>query len=284
MCNAIHNILGGEKSNMSKYSLAQVAAMGPKEFRGIIRKAEWAEPTIMACRNYGQANLVIVPKEYAFEFLLFCNRNPRPCPVIDVTEPGDSHPRLISPDADLRTDLPKYRVFQDGKLVDEPTDIIKYWRDDLVGFLLGCSCGFKWAIWAAGISFRRYGGYLTNIPCIPGGRFHGHIVCSVRAFYNAHDAMRAVQISSRHLLMHGPPIHIGNPEDIGIESLGKGGSFVHPDAPAAEAPKPGEIVMYWPSGITAQTVAMETKIPFMITHKGGHMFVMDQLVEELAVM
>lgn len=269
---------------MTNYDEKQLSMMSPKEFRSIIRKAEWTEPTIVMCKNYGQANLVVVPKEYTFEFLLFCNRNPRPCPVLDVTEPGDPHPKLIAPEADIRTDLPKYRIWKDGELIDEPTDIVKYWRDDLVSFLLGCSCGFKWAIWAAGISFRRYGGYLSNIPCVPAGRFHGHIVCSVRAFYNVHDAVRAIQISSRHLLMHGPPVHIGDPADVGIKDLGKGGTFIHPDAPAAEPPKHGEIVMYWPSGVTAQAAAMESKIPFMITHKAGHMFVTNQLVEELAVM
>ena len=268
---------------MAIYSKEQFLTISPKELRAIIRKAELTEPTIEFCENYGQANLVIVPEEYAFEFLLFCNRNPRACPVLDVTEPGDPHPKLIAPEADLRTDLPRYRVFKDGELIDEPTDIIKYWRDDLVGFLLGCSCGFKWAIRAANIPFRRYGGYLTSIPCVPAGRFHGHVVCSVRAFYNSHDAVRATQISSRHIAMHGAPIHIGDPAAIGVENLGKG-SPIHPNAPMAEAPKPGEIVMFWPSGITPQTAATESNVPFMITHLGGHMFVMDQLVEELAVL
>ena len=268
---------------MTKSSEGDAKANSPKQFRDMIRKGEWTKPTIEMSRGYGQANLVVVPMEYAFEFLLFCNRNPQACPIIDVTEPGDPHPKRIAPEADLRTDLPKYRVFKDGEVIDEPIDVMKYWRDDLVGLLLGCSCGFKWAIQAANIPFRRYGGYLTTIPCVSAGRFHGHLVCSVRAFYNAPDAVRAVQISSRHPLMHGAPIHIGDPADIGIKDLGKGGSFIHPNAPAAEHPKPGEIVMCWPSGITPQTAAIESKIPFMITHLGGHMFVMDQLVEELAI-
>jgi uncharacterized protein YcsI (UPF0317 family) len=189
----------------------------------------------------------------------------------------------MAPEADLRTDLPKYRVFKDGQVIDEPIDITNYWRDDLVGFLLGCSRSFTWPLRAANISWRRYGAYRTTIPCIPGGRFHGPMVVSVRAFYNVHDAVRAVQISSRHLLMHGPPIHIGDPADIGIENLGKPDPFF-PNRPVfVEPSKPGEILMYWGCGITAQTVALESRIPFMVTHCPSHMFVTDRLAEELAV-
>jgi len=264
----------------ANYSKEQLLAMSPKEFRDIVRKGEWTDMVIEACRGYAQANMVIVPKEYAFEFLLFCNRNPRPCPVLDVTELGDPHPKIMAPEADLRTDLPKYRVFKDGEVVDEPTDIIKYWRDDLVGFLLGCSRSFVWALRAANIPFRRYGAYRTTIPCVPAGRFHGPMIVTVRAFPNSHDAVRAIQISSRHLLMHGPPIHVGDPADIGVRKLGKPDPFF-PDRPAAEPPKPGETVMCWGCGMTPQTVAMESKIPFMITHI--YMFITDQLVEELAI-
>ena len=167
----------------------EVKAMSPGEFRSLVRKGEWTDAAIEACQGYAQANLAVVPKEYAFDFLLFCNRNPRPCPVLDVTEVGEPHSKLMAPEADLRTDLSKYRVFKDGELIDEPTDVIKYWRDDLVGFLLGCSWTFVWALRAANISWRRYSAYLTTIPCVPAGRFQGHMVVSVRAFYNAHDAV-----------------------------------------------------------------------------------------------
>jgi len=267
---------------MAKYTKEQLLAMSPEEFRSLARRGEVLD-TVEVCRGYGQANLAILPKEYAFEFLLFCNRNPRPCPVLDVTEPGDPHPKLMAPEADLRTDVPKYRVFKDGELIDEPIDIIKYWRDDLVAFLLGCSRGFMWALKAANISWRRYGAYQTTIPCVPAGRFHGPMAVTPRAFYNTHDAVRAVQISSRHLLMHGPPIHIGDPKDIGIKDLGKPDPF-NPHRPVTEPPKPGEIVMYWGCGVTPQTVAMESKVAFIITHCPTYMFVMDQLSEELAVL
>lgn len=271
---------------MSQLSQAELEAMSPQEFRAIVRKGEWTDGSIMACQGYAQTNMAIVPKEYAYEFLLFCNRNPRPCPILDVTEPGDPRPKLMAPEADLRTDVPKYRVFKNGELIDEPTDIIKYWRDDLVGFLLGCSRTFVWALRAANISWGRYGGYRTTIPCIPAGRFHGHMVVSVRAFYNAYDAVRAVQISSRHLLMHGPPIHIGDPVAIGIENFGKPDPFLpfSQVPPVPEARKPGEILMYWGCGATVMVVAVESKIPFMITHGTSRMFVTDRVAEELAIM
>jgi len=268
---------------MSRLSRAEAAKMTPKEFRDILRRGEWTDIISnykpWPCEGYAYTNLAIVPKEYAFEFLLLCNRNPRPLPVVDVTEPGDPHPNLMTPEADLRTDLPRYRVFKDGELVDEPTDIMKYWRDDLVCFLIGCSSTFSMALLAANVPYRRYTAHPTKIPLVPSGRFHGHMVVSVRGFYNTHDAVRAVQISSRYLLMHGPPVHIGDPAAIGIKDLCKPDPF-YPSR-ASEPPKPGEIVMCWGCGITPQAVAMESKTPFMITHCPGHMFVTDWLGEEI---
>ena len=265
---------------MSQLTLAEAETMNPKDFRSVVRKGGWTEMTPTVCQGYSKANLAIVPQEYAFEFFSFCYRNPRPCPVLDVTEPGDPHPRSMAPDADLRTDLPKYHVFRDGELIDEPTDVLKYWRDDLVAFLIGCSWTFTWALRQANISWRDYSAYPTSIPCVPAGRFRGHVIATVRAFRTTADAVRAVQISSRHVFMHGPPIHIGDPRDIGIEKLDKRDPFF-PDRPV-EAPKPGEITMCWGCGVTPQAAAVESKIPFLIAHCPGHMFITDRLVEELA--
>lgn len=271
--------------------LSQIEAAGvspyrstnPKDMRNIIRKGEWTGRTTDTCHGYAQANLVILPKENAFEFLLFCIRNRRSCDPLEVTEPGVPEPKLMAPGADLRTDLPKYRVFKDGSMIDEPTDIINYWRDDLVCFLIGCSLAFVWALKAANISWRYYGAYRTTIPCTPAGSFHGPMVVTVRAFYNSHDAVRAVQISSRHCQgFHGPPVHIGDPADIGIQNLGRPDSF-NPYRPVVELPKPGEIVICWGCGVTPETVAMESKIPLMITHSPGHEFITDHLAEELAI-
>ena len=267
---------------MTTYTEVETRAMSPKDFRSLVRKGEYTDVTTEVCQGYAQTNLAIVPKELAFEFLLFCNRNPLSCPVLEVTEPGDPEPKQSARGADLRTDLPRYRVFKNGEVIDEPTDIIKYWRDDLVAFLIGCSRTFVWALRAANIPFRRYSAYRSNIPCVPAGRFHGPLVVTVRAFYNAHDAVRAVQICSRHRLMHGPPVHIGDPAEIGIKNLGQ--PDINLKWPVTEPPKPGEIIMSWGCGATPQTVAMESKIPFMITHIVAHDFVTDHLAEELAIL
>jgi len=260
----------------------QLKNITPQEFRSLVREGEWTEDTTEICSGYSQANVVIVPKEYAFDFFLFCQRNPRPCPVIDVTEPGDPFPRLMASGADLRMDIPKYRIFKNGEIVDEPTDILDYWRDDLVGFLLGCSKSFVWALKSANISWRRYGAYQTSIACRSAGRFRGNMAVTVRSFSNSNDAIRAIQISSRHTFMHGPPIHIGDWREIGIKELGKPDPF-NPYRPILEPPKPGEVIMYWGCGITPQMVAIESKIPFMITHAPAHMFITDKFVEELSV-
>jgi uncharacterized protein YcsI (UPF0317 family) len=261
----------------------RIAALQPSEFRAMIRQGKWTKETVGACRDFSHANLAIVPLDYAFEFLLFCHRNPRPCPVLEVTEPGDPHPQLMAPDADLRTDVPRYRIFREGELVKEPVDILDLWRDDLVCFLIGCSKSFVWAMNSANIKWRRYGAYRTNLPAVPAGRLHGPIAVTARAFFSSSDAVRAVQISSRHILMHGPPIHIGDPQDIGIDQLGQPDAF-NPHRPIADPPKSGEIAMCWGCGITPQLVAMESKMPLMITHCPTHMFVTDRMMEELSVL
>lgn len=140
-----------EKLETPQSSQIEGRTMDPKDFRSLIREGKWTGRTGEVCQGYAQSNLVILPKEYAFEFLLFCNRNPRPCRVLNVTDLGDPHPKLVAPEADLRTDLPKYRIFQDGKVVGEPSNIIEYWKDNLIGFLLSCSFSFEWALTAANV-------------------------------------------------------------------------------------------------------------------------------------
>ena len=276
-----------------KYDAETIARMTPSEFRAIVRKQEWKQESAVladpndpytstyASEGYAQANLVAVPKEYAWDMLLLCNRNPHPCCVIDVTEPGDPHPKLMAPDADLRTDLPRYRVFENGEKVAEPHDVTDYWRDDMVGFLIGCSWGFVGALKAAGVCFRSLGDYTTSIPLVPAGRLHGYMLCSCRAFRNARDAVRAIQITSRHLLQHGAPVHVGDPKLIGVNNIGKPDALIPPWP--TPTPEPHEIVMFWGCGVTPQNVAIESKVPYMITHYPGHMFVTDRLSEELAV-
>lgn len=275
-----------EKTGVQKraYSNDELAAMSPKEFRDLCRRGEWTEPISGirsgAARGYAIVNLAIVPSNIAFEFLMFCNRNPRPCPVLEVTEPGNPHPTMTAPEADLRTDLPKYRVFKDGQMIDEPIDITNYWRDDLVAFLIGCSLSFDWVLKAANIQYRLTGSYWSNIQCVPAGSFHGNMQVSTRLVKGTQDAVRAVQISSRYPLFHGPPVHFGDPAAIGIKDLYRptvDRGFIAPQ-------EPDEIAMHWGCGITPQLVAIESKVPFLISHSPGCLFVTDRRVEEFATL
>jgi uncharacterized protein YcsI (UPF0317 family) len=244
------------------------------EVRQQARTGELSGPTPGLAMGYVQANLVVVPRELAFDFLLFCQRNPKPCPILDVTEPGDAEPRLTAPGADIRTDVPCYRVFREGKLVDEPSDLRALWRGDLVGFLIGCSFTFENALVQAGLPVRHLEVgcnvpmYRTNIACRPAGIFRGPMVVSMRPMTPA-QAIRAVEICSRFPRAHGSPIHIGDPSAIGIGDLYK------PDFGDAVEIRPGELPVFWACGVTPQAVAMETRPPFLITHKPGHMFVTD---------
>lgn len=230
--------------------------------------------------GFAQANLAILPRELAFDFLRFCQRNPKPCPLLDVTEPGDPVPRGVAPDADLRTDLPRYRVWEHGELVDEPTDIRALWRDDFVSFVIGCSFTFEGALLRAGIPVRHIElglnvpMYRTNIPCAAAGPFAGPMVVSMRPLVPA-DAIRAVQITSRYPAVHGAPVHIGLPERIGIADLGR------PDFGDAVPVREGELPVFWACGVTPQSVAMAAKPPLMITHSPGCMFVTDVREEAL---
>ena len=238
------------------------------------RKGEWTGPTAGLAPNYAQANLVILPRDWAFDFLLFCQRNPRPCPLISVTEAGSWQPADVACDADLRTDLPKYRVWRDGQLVDEPTDVRGLWRDDLVSFLIGCSFTFEAALLRAGVAVRHIElgrnvpMFRTNVPCVPAGRFSGPLVVSMRPLKPA-DAIRAVEISSRFTGSHGSPIHIGFPEQIGISDIGR------PDYGDSVPVHEGELPVFWACGVTPQAALLEAKPPFAITHAPGCMFVTD---------
>lgn len=271
-----------------KFSNKEMSKISPKNFRKLVREKKWidtTEPAVtfkgMVCKNYAVMNLVILHERYSHDFLLFCKENKDSCQVIEVTDVGNPNPKFLAPDSDLRTDIPLYRVFKDGKLIDEPTDVVKYWNDKMVCFLIGNSVNFRWALWDANIFWRRYGAYKTNLKCKPVGIFHGTKVVTVRAFKNSFDAIRAIQISSRYSVGHGAPIHIGDPKEIGIKNIGKPDSF-NPFRPIAKPPNETEIVMSWGCGVTPQTVALEAKIPFMITHSPAHLFVTDKLAEELS--
>lgn len=255
----------------------------PAEVRAMIRTGEITGQTSGMCDGYAQANLAILPKDLAFDFLLFTQRNKKPCPVLDVTEAGSPVPRLTAPGADIRTDIPRYRIYRKGELTDEVTDISSFWQDDLVAFLLGCSFSFEAPMIEAGLEVRHITDhhnvpmYKTNIECVPAGVFHGPMVVSMRPMKPA-DAIRAVQITTRMPFVHGAPIHIGDPEAIGIHDIDK------PDFGDPSEIRPGEVPVFWACGVTPQAVAMAVKPEFMITHAPGHMFITDIPNASLAIM
>ncbi|TQR19701.1 putative hydro-lyase [Psychrobacillus vulpis] len=263
---------------MSNYEIT-----APSDLRKLISAGHITGPTAGMAKGYTQANLAILKKEYAFDFLLFCQRNPKSCPLIDVTEVGSYIPSLIAKDADIRTDIPKYRIYKDGVFTDEVTDIIEYWEEDMVAFLIGCSFTFETPLLEAGIPIRHIEEncnvpmYKTNITCEKAGIFEGPTVVSMRPMSHE-DAIRAIQITSRFPGVHGAPIHIGEPSQIGIKDIAK------PDFGESVTIKEGEIPVFWACGVTPQAVAMQSKPSIMITHAPGCMFISDLKDEKLSVL
>jgi uncharacterized protein YcsI (UPF0317 family) len=254
--------------------------MNGREVRAQARSGLLAGPTSGLAPDYLQANLVIVPDDLAFDFLRFCQRNPKPCPMLHVTDRGVCEPGDLAPGADLRTDLPRYRVYRRGVLADEPPNILDWWRDDLVAFLLGCSFSFEAAMQRAGLPVRHLDQgcnvpmYRTAVPCTPAGVFAGPLVVTMRPLTPA-QAIEAVVITSRYPQAHGAPVHFGNPDAIGISDLAR------PDFGDPVPIGPGEIPVFWACGVTPQAVLMETKPELAITHSPGCMFVTDRLAEDI---
>lgn len=275
-----------------------------KRLEGINRKP--AQDVWQACRSgalksvtpglapgFVQANLVCVPRDYAYDFLVFCLRNPQACPLLDVTEAGSPHPSLAAVGADLRTDLPLYRVWKHGRVEMEVGDVSSHWRSDLVSFLLGCSFSWEQELADAGYPPRHLQVpcnvpmYLTNVPNAVSGGFAGNLVVSMRPYPPAHiDAVSA--LTSNYPAAHGAPVHHGDPAAIGIEDL------QHPDyggqtsaaagGPSTTVPMhPGEQPVFWACGVTPQSALEAAKLPFAITHSPGHMFVCDLLDSEVLV-
>ena len=255
----------------------------PAEIRGLIRSGEWKGVTAGLAPGYVQANLVILPRELAFDFLLFCQRNPKPCPLLEVLEPGLFEPKRTALGADLRVDVPSYRIFKDGEVVGDHEDIRSLWRDDLVSFLLGCSFSFETALLGAGIPLRHVkegknvSMYVTSIEVEPAGAFAGPMVVSMRPIHHT-QVVRAVQVTSRFPSMHGAPVHIGDPVAIGI------GDIARPDYGEPTELRQGEVPVFWACGVTSQAVALKCRVPFMMTHSPGHMFITDWRDEDLAVL
>ncbi|MFL1461208.1 putative hydro-lyase [Roseococcus sp. DSY-14] len=251
------------------------ALANPRAVRLACREGRFSRPTHGQAPGCEQANLVILPADWADEFLRFCVRNPRPCPVLGVSEPGAVTMPGVAEGLDLRHDLPRYRIWRDGVLAEEPDSIAHAWRDDLVAFALGCSFGFEAALDAAGLTPRHMQlgcnvpMFRTSLPCKPAGRFHGPMVVSMRP-YRARDAIEAVRITARFPDSHGAPLHLGDPALIGIADVSRP-DYGDPVPVAAD-----ELPVFWACGVTPQAAIAAARPPFAITHAPGFMLVTDR--------
>ena len=238
-------------------------------------------PTAAWSPGYAQANLVVLPRDVALDFMLFAQRNPRPCPVLDVTDPGRPV-TCLAPEADLRTDLPAYRVWEHGECVAETTDVTRYWRDDLMAFLIGCSFTFERALRAACVPVRHVEQgrnvpmFITSGQCRQGGIFGGPLVVSMRPI--PEDLVPvAVSVTARYPAVHGAPVHVGSPEDLGIADVSR------PDFGDPVDCRDGDVPVFWACGVTPQVALARARPPFAITHAPGHMLITDVLDQAYAI-
>lgn len=250
------------------------SSMSPCEVRKLIKEQKITGQTSGMSAGYAQANLCILPKDLAFDFLLFCTRNPRPCPILEVGDAGSRLIKSMADNADVATDFPKYRVWKNGVLTEEKTDISDIWQDDFIYFLIGCSFSFEAELLEAGIPVRHIEEgrnvpmFNTNIELQKAGIFGGNMVVSMRPIpYDL--VVKAVNVTAAMPRVHGAPIHIGSPELIGIKDISK------PDYGDAVTINDGEIPVFWPCGVTPQNAVMNAKPPIAITHSPGHMFITD---------
>lgn len=261
---------------------ADPSSLSPAEARRLLR-AGLDTPTSGWCTGYAQANLIALPREDAFDFLLYAQRNPKPCPVLEVLEPGQFRAGILGggtagapedPDADVRTDAPAYRVWRDGELAAEITDAREHWTEDMVAFLIGCSFTFEHPLLAAGVPVRHIDAgrnvpmYRTSTPCRPAGRFSGELVVSMRAIPAAQVA-DAVRITSRYPSVHGAPVHVGDPAALGIADLDR------PEFGAPPIIRDGDVPVFWACGVTPQAMVMASAPPLAITHSPGKMILTD---------
>lgn len=257
-------------------TLADYANASPASVRALVREGKITCPTTGMCNGYAQGNLVVLPKELAWDFLLFCQRNPRSCPLLEVADAGSRTFAQFGPGSDIARDIPKYRVYKNGVLCEECTDVAHYFdeRGDLVSFLIGCSFSFEAELLEAGIPVRQIEEgvnvpmFNTNIPCAPAGVFSGNMVVSMRPIPHA-QIPAAVAITAAMPRVHGAPVQIGFAENIGISDVTK------PDYGDPVTIHEGEVPVFWPCGVTPQAVVMNSKPPFCITHAPGHMFITD---------
>jgi uncharacterized protein YcsI (UPF0317 family) len=258
--------------------------LSPQAFRALVKAGEFSANTSGIAQGFVQANIVILPQAWANDFLLFCQRNPKPCPLIAMSNnAGDFLLPKLGKNLDIRTDVPSYRLFEQGKLVNEVNNIVEFWRDDLVTFVLGCSFSFEEALLADGLEIRNISEqknvpmYRTNIKCQSAGSFSANMVVSMRPML-AKDAIRAIQICSRFPAVHGAPVHFGDAKLIGITDLAK------TDFGDAVTINENEIPVFWACGVTPQVALEQAKPPLCITHSPGAMLVTDIPNSKLAVL
>jgi len=258
------------------------ASSAPHIIRDAIRSGRHDTVTSNLAHGFVQANIVILPVDWADEFEAFCDANTKACPLLARSNIGSPNFPELGTDIDVRTDVPQYRLFENGELSSEPTNISDLWRDDLVAFALGCSYSFEWALLKDNVPIRhveqgkKVCTYRTNVDTTAAGRFQGKLVVSMRNF-TVPNAIRAIEITSRYPRVHGAPVHFGDPKAIGIADIN------HPEYGGEPDIRPGEVPLFWACGVTPQSVVENARPPLCITHKAGHMLVTDRLNEEFRV-
>lgn len=264
--------------------VAVASNLRPEAIRARCRDAQFCAKTSGLAAGYVQCNVVILPSDVASYFQTFCQRNPKPCPLLAMSpQPGDPSLPDLGNDIDIRTDVPRYRIWRDGKLSAQTEDIADLWQSDWTAFALGCSFSFEEALLDAGIEIRNITEdvnvpmYRTNMPCAGSGPFQGNMVVSMRPLPAA-DAIRAIQICSRFPSVHGAPVHLGDPRQIGIDDIAS------PDFGDPVSIRPHDIPVFWACGVTPQVALEAARLPLAITHEPGHMLVTDLKNAELAIL
>ncbi len=271
----------GSALDLAKAVFGHSGTQDAAHVRSLIRQGLWTHHTSGLANDHVQGNVVILPRAHADDFLRYCQRNPKPCPLLAVSDPGHALLPALGADVNICTDVPRYRVWRDGELVEEPCDITHLWRNDLVTFVIGCSFSFEQALMAAGLRLRHVeqgvnvAMYRTSIPTEAAGEFSGPMVVSMRPM-KAAAVIRAVQITSRFPSVHGAPVHIGDPSLIGIADLGR------PDYGDAVQVLPDELPVFWACGVTPQAAIRQARPDFCITHAPGAMLITDLLNNQLA--
>ena len=255
----------------------QLAGLTTKEIRALIRAGRYKDSSSGVGVGYAQATFVSVPERLALDFMTFCQRNPQPCPILEVIEAGTTTVKHLAPGADVRTDMAKYRVIRNGRIVSEPGNVVEQYTKDYVGFLIGCSCSFDWVLRESGVPDRGLATYVTNVDCEPAGVFHSKLWISVRPVHQSQVSLVA-QVSSRFPAFHGKPVHYGDPSALGVNFKTSNG---FPGAKPFEV-KPDEIAVYWACSITPTQAALDSGLDMIVSYP-GFMLMTDTLARTMAI-